>query len=218
MHVVRRWPVGKARARELGSGSSRVWAILGEGLGRAPLPTYWQCGCKGSGPSEAQHPPLNHPPRGGIGLCSHTWWQGVHYLSRQKVLPEPPSASLTGQMWESPPLSGLPDTPSGWLSHALQSGPFSLPSKPQWKRRSSGTRLPVFASRPGQLVAPFTCGVSVTPGRQDASVSGFHASQTCLLFSPHTRPGTRGWVSSVLALPTTTWNSCLPGTGGYRVI
>ena len=36
--------MGKARARELGLGSSPVWAILGEGLGRAPLPAYWQCG------------------------------------------------------------------------------------------------------------------------------------------------------------------------------
>ena len=49
-------------------------------------------------------------------------------------------------MWESPPLPGLPDTHSGWLYHALQPGPSSLPSEPQWEARSSGTRLPVFAS------------------------------------------------------------------------
>lgn len=99
-----------------------------------------------------------------------------------------PPVLHSGQMWESPPLPGLPDTPSGWLSHPLQSGPFSLPSEPQWEGRSSGTRLPVFASRPDQLVAPFISGVLVTPGRQDKSVSGFHASQACLLLSPHPTP------------------------------
>ena len=137
LRVVRRWPVGKAKVRGLGWGPSPAWAILCERPGRAPLPAYWQFGCESSGPSEAQHPPLNGPPTGGIGLCTHTWWQGAHYLIHQKVLPETPVLRSPGKhgshLSRAPrhPLGGFPMPCSQALPSPIQaSGGGSLTLEP----------------------------------------------------------------------------------------
>lgn len=217
LQVMRRWPVGKAKVRWLGLGPSPAWAILCERPARAPLPAYWQFGYESSGPSEAQRPPLNGPPTGGIGLCTHTWWQGAHYFIHQKVLPETPvlrSPSKHGRhLYRAPrhPLGGFPMLCS-------QGPPLSHPSL-GGRQLDSGACLPAFDSRPGQLVVTCFTSASVSPRRQDVTVSCYHASQMCLLCS-HPMPGRAPWglVPSALALPMSTWSSCLSGSGGHSKV